>query len=436
MDTAVDNAKIERYPAYKDSGVEWIGEIPENWKSERLASILNNVSERNRTDLPLLSITREKGVILRDMDNEEENHNYIPDDLSNYRVLRKGNFGMNKMKAWQGSYGISEQDGIVSPAYFIFELRDDIDSGYFHLAIRSRLYISFFCAASDGVRIGQWDLSKDRMKKIPFLIPPKKEQTAIASFLDRKTALIDQAIGIKQKQIELLKERRQILIHKAVTRGLNPNAKMKDSGVEWIGEVPEGWVNGKLGHYETVNNGTTPSRVNPNYWNGNICWLSSSKVNDLIVNTASEYITERAVKDCSLRIFPKSTIIMGIVGQGKTRGTSSILNIESTINQNMVGIIPNNYLDPKYLHNFLIQGYSFIRRGNGSNQEAMNSEIVKRINVLVPPKEEQIPIVEYIESVTTKISTAISLKEQEIEKLKEYKATLINSAVTGKIKVS
>jgi type I restriction enzyme S subunit len=154
---------MQKYPAYKDSGVEWLGEIPKDWKSERLASILNNVAERNRTDLPLLSITRERGVILRDLDNEEENHNFIPDDLTNYKVLRKGQFGMNKMKAWQGSYGISAQDGIVSPAYFIFQLRDDLDSRYFHLAIRSRLYVSFFGSASDGVRIGQWDLSRDRM---------------------------------------------------------------------------------------------------------------------------------------------------------------------------------------------------------------------------------------------------------------------------------
>jgi type I restriction enzyme S subunit len=148
---------------------------------------------------------------------------------------------MNKMKAWQGSYGISDFDGIVSPAYFIFELDSKVEPKYFHTSIRSKLYISFFGSASDGVRIGQWDLSKPRMKEIPFLIPPLQEQTAIANFLDDKTAKIDQAIAIKQKQIELLKERRQILIHKAVTRGLNENVKLKDSGVEWIGEIPEHW---------------------------------------------------------------------------------------------------------------------------------------------------------------------------------------------------
>ena len=175
METILDKVKIERYVEYKDSGFTWIGEIPKYWKSERLASILDNTAARNRIDLPLLSITREKGVILRDLDNEEENHNFIPDDLSNYKVLRKGQFGMNKMKAWQGSYGISEHEGIVSPAYFIFQLRNDIDSRYFHLAIRSRLYVSFFGCASDGVRVGQWDLSRDRMTVVE--VPNKYKDT-------------------------------------------------------------------------------------------------------------------------------------------------------------------------------------------------------------------------------------------------------------------
>ncbi len=234
-------AVMPRYEVYKDSGFEWLGEIPEHWQLGKLGNTLQPVSIKNCSDLPLLSITREKGVIVRDTGNLEENHNFIPEDLSNYKLLEKGQFGMNKMKAWQGSYGVSDFTGIVSPAYFIFNFLKPIDARYFHLAIRSRLYISFFASASDGVRIGQWDLSKSRMKGIPFLVPPLSEQKAIAAFLDRKTAQIDQAITVKEKQITLLKERRQVLIQNAVTRGIDPNAPMRDSGVLWIGEIPEHW---------------------------------------------------------------------------------------------------------------------------------------------------------------------------------------------------
>ncbi|HGW3326062.1 TPA: hypothetical protein ACNQES_004575, partial [Escherichia coli] len=230
-----------KYDQYSDSGYEWIGEIPEHWDLVKLGSCLSPVSVKNCPELPLLSITREQGVIERDVDNQESNHNFIPDDLSGYKKLEKGQFGMNKMKAWQGSYGVSKFTGIVSPAYFIFDFTKAINPEFFNWAIRSKLYVSFFGSASDGVRIGQWDLSKARMKVIPFVLPSEEEQSLIANFLDKKTALIDEAISIKEQQISLLKERKQIIIQQAVTQGLDPNVPMKDSGVDWIGKIPAHW---------------------------------------------------------------------------------------------------------------------------------------------------------------------------------------------------
>jgi type I restriction enzyme, S subunit len=418
----------QKYAAYKNSGVEWIEEVPAHWEVKKFKRVFYEVKKRSNSVLNCGSISFGKVVY---KDDEK-----IPESTKrSYQVVLKGDFLVNPLNLNYDlislRIALSEIDVVVSSGYIVLSNSVKLDKTYYKYFLH-RFDVAFMKLLGSGVR---QTLNYNDIANCDLVFPPLSEQTAIAQFLDNKTALIDQAIGIKQKQIELLKERRQILIHKVVTRGLNPNVKMKDSGVEWIGEVPEGWVRSKLGHYATVNNGSTPSRVNPNYWNGNICWLSSSKVNELVVNTTSEYITERAVKDCSLRIFPKLTIIMGIVGQGKTRGTTSILNIVSTINQNMVGIIPNTNVNPKYLHNFLVQGYNFIRRGNGSNQEAMNCEIVKQINIIIPPKQEQVKIVEYIEIASTKIATVISLKEQEIEKLKEYKAALINSAVTGKVKV-
>lgn len=219
-----------KYPAYQVSGESWIGAVPAHWAVSKLGVCIKPTSERNHADKPLLSITRDKGVIQRDVENDEENHNFIPEDLSNYKLLRKGQFGMNKMKAWQGSYGISQFTGIVSPAYYTFNLRSEIVPEYFSIAVRSKGYVPFFGRASDGVRIGQWDLSQSRMKEIPFLIPPLPEQTAIANFLDDKTAKIDRAIAQKERLIALLKERKQILIQNAVTKGLYPSVKMKDSG--------------------------------------------------------------------------------------------------------------------------------------------------------------------------------------------------------------
>jgi type I restriction enzyme S subunit len=201
----------------KDSGVEWIGEIPEHWELSKLGNVLKPVSIKNHPELPLLSITREQGVIIRDLENPDENHNFIPDDLSNYKVIEKGQFGMNKMKAWQGSYGVAEWTGIISPAYYVFSFLKSFYPPFFHVAIRSKLYVSFFGRASDGVRIGQWDLSKSRMKEIPFVVPPHEEQVEIVAKINKESKKTETAIELQQQQIDKLKEYKSTLINSAVT---------------------------------------------------------------------------------------------------------------------------------------------------------------------------------------------------------------------------
>ena len=207
---------LDKNVEFVDSGVEWIGKIPKHWEISKLGTSLKPISIKNRADLPLLSVTREQGVILRDVDDKESNHNFIPDDLSGYKMVEKGQFAMNKMKAWQGSYGISDYTGIVSPAYFIFEL-NGIEPTFFHKAIRSSVYVPFFIKASDGVRIGQWDLSKSRMKEIPFYIPPKEEQIKIVEYIENQTTKIDKAIELQQNYISKLKEYKASLIDSVVT---------------------------------------------------------------------------------------------------------------------------------------------------------------------------------------------------------------------------
>ena len=207
---------LDKDVEFKESGVEWIGAIPKHWEIRKLGTSLKPISIKNRADLPLLSVTREQSVILRDVEDKDSNHNFIPDDLSGYKMVEKGQFAMNKMKAWQGSYGISDYTGIVSPAYYIFEL-NGIEPSFFHKAIRSKVYVPFFTKASDGVRIGQWDLSKSRMKEVPFYIPPKDEQIKIVEYIETQTAKIDKAIELQQNYIAKLKEYKASLIDSVVT---------------------------------------------------------------------------------------------------------------------------------------------------------------------------------------------------------------------------
>lgn len=200
----------------KDSGIEWIGQIPIHWNVIRLRGILSPVSIKNHPELPLLSVVREKGVIVRDVKDKESNHNFIPDDLSGYKVVQAGQFVMNKMKAWQGSYGISPYTGIVSPAYFVFDVNVK-NKDYFHYSIRSKVYVNFFAQASDGIRVGQWDLNISKMKDIPFIVPSEEEQTLIIDYIKRTSKDIEVAITRFLNEIKLLQEYRTRLISDVVT---------------------------------------------------------------------------------------------------------------------------------------------------------------------------------------------------------------------------
>lgn len=426
-------AKMPTYEAYKDSRVEWLGEIPSHWELSKLGTCLKPVSVKNRSDLPLLSITREKGVITRNLDDEDENHNFIPDDLSNYKVLERGQFGMNKMKAWQGSYGVSDFTGIVSPAYFIFAFTKPIDPKFFHLAIRSRLYISFFGSASDGVRIGQWDLSKPRMKEIPFLIPPLPEQTAIAAFLDRKTAQIDQAVAIKEQQIALLKERKQILIQNAVTRGLDPNVTMCGSGVEWIGEIPA--------HWKIVANRTLfRQRIEPGEEGLPLLSVSihtavsSEEISDeenIRGRIKIEDKTKYNLVQPNDIVFNMMRAWQGAIGAVAVKGMVSPAYIIATPSPK----IASSYFEYQYRCPEFIQQMDRNSKGITDFRKRLYWNEFKQLMTVVPPIEEQTAIVTHIEAKSAKIELAIAIQQQQIDKLKEYKATLINSAVTGKIRV-
>ena len=223
----------------KYSGVKWLGGIPAHWETIKLRQLLHPVSVKNHPELPLLSVVREQGVIVRDITDKEANHNFIPDDLSGYKVVRKGQFAMNKMKAWQGSYGISDYTGIVSPAYFIFNVSFE-NLEYFHFAIRSKVYVNFFAQASDGIRVGQWDLQMDKMKEIPFIVPPAEEQVAIVEYIKRKLPMYDVAIEKLHAEVAVLEEYKARLISDVVT------GKMDVRGIE----VPE---------YEPVTEETEPA---------------------------------------------------------------------------------------------------------------------------------------------------------------------------------
>lgn len=405
--------KMPRYSAYKDSDYQWIGNIPEKWNVQKLSSCLFPVSEKNRPSLPLLSITRELGVIERDIEDQDTNHNFIPDDLTNYKLLKKGQFGMNKMKAWQGSYGISNYTGIVSPAYFVFDLTKNIETEFFNWAIRSSLYVSYFGSASDGVRIGQWDLSKTRMKSIPFLIPSKNEQIAIVNFLDQKTAQIDQAISIKQKQIELLKERQQIIIQQAVIKGLDPNVPMKDSGIEWIGIIPAHWVITKLKFVSTINNGQDYKQV-------------ESDNGFPVIGSGGQFAFANSY------LYDGEAVLLGRKG---TIDKPLYINGKFWTVDTMFFAICKKTILTKYLY-YCAKTIPFLYYSTATALPSMTQKDLLNHKIVLPLLSEQRKIINFVDQQIAITNDGIQCYQKQIEKLKEYKTTLIDSAVTGKIKIT
>lgn len=200
----------------KETNIPWLPEVPEHWEVKTLRNFITMFSEKGHKDKQLLSVTREQGVIERNTESKEENHNFIPEDLSNYKYVQKGDFVINKMKSWQGSYGVSNFDGIVSPAYFTCKLFG-VNKNFFSTAIRSKVYVSFFGRYSKGIRVDQWDLSPIALKSIPFLLPPLEEQRQIVSYITEKTSKIDTLITNINKEIENIKEYKQRLISDVVT---------------------------------------------------------------------------------------------------------------------------------------------------------------------------------------------------------------------------
>lgn len=233
--------QMPKYEAYKDSGVEWIGAIPATWQICRMKYLLSERNERTTTGKePLLALSKYRGVALKDSFEERAGR---AESLVGYKKVAPNQLVINKMQAVNGLLSVSYISGITSPDYSVYEVKhaDILDIEFLNYTLNLPLYLSEFKRRVTGVMEGFIRLYTDDLYDIPLLLPPIEEQKDIVRLLKNKSAIVDDAIAIKQKQIELLKERKQIIIQQAVTQGLNPDVPMKDSGVDWIGAIPEHW---------------------------------------------------------------------------------------------------------------------------------------------------------------------------------------------------
>ena len=439
---------LRPYSAMKDSGLEWLGEVPAHWEVKPNRTLFDEVKERGRPEEPMLSVTIKRGVIRQnDLLEDTSRKDGSNLDKSAYKLVKPGDIAYNKMRAWQGAVGASEYQGIVSPAYVVERPRTGVSSGFFHYLLRTPGFAKEAERWSYGITSDMWSLRSEHFKMIYACLPPSIEQAAIVRFLDHADRRIRSYIRAKQKLIALLQEQKQAIIQQAVTgqvdvRTGRPYQAYRDSGVEWLGDVPDHWGVRRIGGLAKVGNGSTPARSNQAYWSdGSYPWLNSSSVNQGRVAEAEQFVTETALRECHLPRVPADSVLVGITGQGKTRGMTAVLVIEATVNQHLAYITPRTgreRLTSGYLHMCLTAAYTELRAissASGSTKGALTCEDLKSFSVPLPRMKEQEAVLLAIRGSLAPLENCVDLAQRQIELLKGYRTRLIADVVTGKLDV-
>lgn len=441
-----------RYPEYKSSGVEWLGEVPGHWEVKRLkwtiVGCFNGIwgDDADAGDDDILCVR------VADFDREgfrveltEPTIRSVTNRERRNRLLQQGDLLLEKSGGGElQPVGAVVQYQLDNPAVcsnFVARLavHEDHDSrflAYFH----SHLYQGRVNFRSIKQTTGIQNLDSDAYLSELIGLPPAKEQRAIAAFLDCETARIDALIGKKRRFIELLQEKRAALISRAVTRGLDPKVPLKDSGVEWLGQIPTHWEVGNLRRFSLMRTGHTPSRGEPAYWEGcDISWFTLADVwqlrdgRQIYLGETKEHISRVGLANSAAELLPAGTVIFS---RTASIGFSGIMPMQMATTQDFWNWIPGSKLIPEYLlYLFRTMQQEFEKLTMGSTHKTIYQPDAARLHICVPPIAEQQAIVDYVESGTTQIDALVTKVETAIEKLKEYRAALIAAVVTGKIDV-
>ena len=421
----------------KDSGIEWIGEIPESWKVSRIKQLFSEVNDRceNGENYTLLSVSEYYGVapkIERISDDDMLTH---AETLDGYKICKENDLVINIMLAWKRALGVSEYTGIVSPAYCIYRAKQNMCAKYFHYLFRTDMYANLFKQYSTGIIDSRLRLYPDKFLALKCQVPPIDTQRRIAAYLDRKCSQIDAIIARQQEVIEKLKAYKLSVITEAVTKGLNPDVPMKDSGVEWIGEIPEHWTMLKLKYASSILRGKFNHRPrnDPAYYDGNHPFVQTGDVaraNKYIKNY-SQTLNEKGY--AVSKEFPANSICMTIAANV---GDVAILTFDACFPDSVVGFVPSSNITWNYLYYVLTaMKKQFVRNAIISTQLNLNIEIIKEEFIPVAPLRIQKQISKFLDDKCLAIDRTISAKQSVIDKLTNYRKSLIYEVVTGKKEV-
>lgn len=433
-------AKYQKYAEYKDSGVEWLGEIPSHWDYFDGKRIFSSVRKQALSSDEQLAASQKYGVIPQNlmMQLNDSKVMLALKGTESFRHVEKNNFVIS-LRSFEGGIEHSNYEGCVSPAYTVLSSKKNIDYRYFKYLFKSAPFIAALQSTTDSLRDGK-SISYEQFGNITLPLFSKVEQNTIANFLDHETSKIDHLIEKQQKLIELLKEKRQAVISHAVTKGLNPNVKMKDSGVEWLGEVPEHWQLVPLKYLCTFSGGGTPTKDNLSYWtDGNIPWVSPKDMKTFWISETQDYITEKAVKESSTNTVEQNSLLM-VVRSGILQRTIPIAinTVPVTMNQDMKALKFGKRVLVEYIAN-LIHGNTVQLllewSKEGATVESIEHEYLANSLIPVPSLKEQEEITQVIAKKMKVYAELTEKAELQITLLQERRTALISAAVTGKIDV-
>lgn len=431
-------ANYKAYPEYKDSGVESLDTIPKMWSIKKLKYIFE-IKKRIAGELgfDVLSVTQ-KGIKIKDIESGE---GQLSMDYSKYQRVYPGEFAMNHMDLLTGYVDISNYDGVTSPDYRVFAVRDKhsfYSRYYLYLLQDGYKQRRFFHLGQGSAHLGRWRLPTEAFNEIVYPCPSLKEQIQIASFLDREIAKIDNLIEKQQQLIELLKEKRQAVISHAITKGLNPDVPMKDSGVEWLGNIPEHWVVSSLKYMAKV---IDCKHITAEFSDVGIPVASISEVKSWFVDLSSAKLTNK--KDYLSLIDGGRKPVCGdiLYSRNATVGEAAIVSDnmpDFAMGQDVCLIKANEKVIPEFIL-YTLKSDVIAQQLNlamvGSTFKRINVDDIRNFSIAIPSKNEQVLIVKMLMGKLDKYDRIISNAVDVITYMQERRTALISAAVTGKIDV-
>lgn len=438
---------MKQYESYKDSGIQWLGQIPSHWRHisfKRLFSFGRGLSI-TKSDLveegiPVISYGQIHSKQNTGTKVEQHLLRYVPEsyiDDNDSSKVNKGDFifaDTSEDLEGCGNCVYIDNDNLLYAGYHSIIARSiqSNDNKYLAYLFKTDCWRSQIRSTVYGVKV--FSVTQSTLSDTTVILPSVEEQMQIASYLDHKVSQIDSAIAEKEQMLEDLKAYRSAMISEAVNKGLNKDVEMKDSGIDWIGEIPENWNTIKLSRvYPNIGSGTTPDTNNSQYYSEEgINWLQTGDLNDGDIYETSKHITELALKEKGLRIYPKGSLVIAMYGA--TIGKVGLLQIETTTNQACCVLPPNEKMSIIYTK-FVLQAAKdvLLKQSVGGGQPNISQSIIRSLSIPMPPLEEQIKIAEKIQNTYQNIEKTLNELLLGIDDLKAYKSSIITEAVTGKV---